>query len=215
MMPSPAALPPTLALLIAVVAATGCSLKQAAPIKKSFLIEAQRTGAARTGAPTMVLRLRNVSVAPPFAGRSFVYRRGEFEYEAEFYHEFLVPPRALFIEQTSHWLSRSGIFALVDVTGRSDPPYVLDGTVSALYGDMRDKQAPKAVLAIDFVLTDEQSRSIPGLWTHRYKEELPLDRATPEALAAGWSTALQRVLTALEQDLEKDLAAASRPRASQ
>ena len=199
------ALTSAFALWTAVWAGGGCSLKQAAPIKQAYLVEAKRTDAPRAGAGEGVLRVRGLQVNAPFEGRGFVYRRGEFQYQTDFYHEFLVPPRALFSEQTAQWLTASGQFKLVELSGHTESTYGLEGTVSALYGDFRDKQAPKAVLALQFVMTDERARSTPAFWSHGYSEAVALERSTPEALAAGWSAALQKILTTLEKDLAKDL----------
>lgn len=195
------------AIVLMMAAWGGCSLKQAAPIKHSYLVEAKRADPPRPGTEASVLRVRNVQVNAPFDGRGFVYRRSEYQYHSDFYNEFLVPPRALFTEQIAQWLSTSGLFKLVEVSGHTDATYGVEGTVSALYGDFRDKQAPKAVLALHFVLRDEQPRSTQAFWAHRYNEEVPLEHSTPEALAAGWSTALQKILAALEKDLANDVAA--------
>jgi len=191
----------TFCLPLLVVLVDGCSLRQPAPVKQSFLIQATRAQPARTPPGQTVLSVRALQVAAPFDARAFVYRRSELNYQPDFYHEFLVPPRSLLTEQLTHWLDRSGLFALVDASGRVDTPHTLGGIVSALYGDFRQKDSPKAVLAIHFVLSDERSRAGAPIWHHSYREETPLTHPTPEGLAEAWSSGLTKILGAVENDL--------------
>lgn len=195
----------TFCLTGAAILIGGCSLRQPAPIKQSFLIEAARTEATRTPAGQSTLVVRPLQVAAPFDARGFVYRQGDLNYQPDFYHEFLVPPRAFLTEQVVQWLNGSGLFALATTSGRTEAPYALGGNVSALYGDFRQKDSAKAVLAIQFVLTDERTRRSTLIWHRNYREEVTLTQPSPEALAGGWSTALTKILAALEKDLSNGL----------
>lgn len=192
---------PVLVVLLG-AALTGCSLKQASPVKQSFLLEAARTGPARTGASDTILRVRDVRVAPAFEGRGFVYRTSEFGYTSDFYREFFIAPRAQFSEQTRRWLSASGLFRLViDPASKMDATQTIEGNLSELYGDFRDAAAPKAVLAVEFFLSNDQSAASTVFFHKAYRREVPLENRAPESLAKGWGKALEQILTALEQDL--------------
>lgn len=185
-------------------ALTGCSLKQASPVKQSFLLEAARTGPARTGAADVALRVRDVRVAPAFEGRGFVFRTSEFGYTSDFYHEFFIAPRALFSEQTRRWLGASGLFRIViDPGSKLDAPQTIEGNVSELYGDFRDAAAPKAVLAVEFFLSNDLPAASAVIFHKAYRREVSLENRTPESLAKGWGKALEQILTALEQDLSQ------------
>jgi len=186
--------------------AGGCSLKKQYPAKHSFLIEAQRAGEARAAAASGVLRVRNLQVAAPFEGKGFVYRNSGLGYQADFYHEFLVAPRALITEQTRQWLGASGLFRFVlDPATKAEATHSLEGNVSALYGDYRDAASSKAVLAVEFFLTNDQPVSPEIVFHKSYRQEVPLENRAPETLAKGWGKALEQILTALEQDLVKAL----------
>jgi ABC-type uncharacterized transport system auxiliary subunit len=187
---------------IALVALSGCSLKKQYPAKQAFLVEARRSGEARASSALSVLRVRNLNIAAPFEGKGFVYRTSELGYEPDFYHEFLVSPRALLTESVRQWLGASGVFRFaLDPASRSDATHSLDGNVLALYGDYRESASPKAVLVIEFFLTNEQP-SVPEIIFHKaYRQEVPLENRAPEALAKGWGKALEQILSALEKDL--------------
>jgi cholesterol transport system auxiliary component len=168
------------------------------------LLEAVRGGPARTGAGDAILRVRDVRVAPAFEGRGFVYRTSEFGYSSDFYHEFFIAPRAQFSEQTRRWLGASGLFRIViDPASKMDATQTIEGNVSELYGDFRDPSAPKAVLAVEFFLSNDQPAASAVVFHKAYRREVPLDNRAPESLAKGWGKALEQILTALEQDLSQ------------
>jgi cholesterol transport system auxiliary component len=192
----------------------GCSLRQASPPKQTFLLETKRarsTGpgqAIRPGAGSgqSVLRVRDLQVAAPFAGRGFVYRRGDWQYESDFYHELLVPPRAALTEQVRLWLRDSSLFdTVLESASKADAALSLEGTVDAFYGDFREQDRPRAVLDIHFVVSDEHSASSAILFQHSYRQAMPLQQHGPDALVAGWSKALEQILGELERDLSSRL----------
>ena len=189
-------------LLAAALFVEGCSLKKSYPAKQSFLVEAHRTGEGRTPAAPAVLRVRNLQIATPFEGRGFVYRNSDLGYQTDFYHEFLVAPRALLTEQTRQWLGASGLFRLViDPSSKAEATHTLEGNVSALYGDYRISASPKAVLVMEFFVSNDQPASPDIIFHKNYRQEVALENRAPETLAKGWGKALEQILTALEQDL--------------
>ena len=190
------------ALLLAGLIMQGCSLKQPNPSKQSFLLEPVRAGEARADSSPVQLRIRNLQVAGPFEGKGFVYRISELGYKADFYNEFLTAPRTLIAGQLQTWLSASKVFQNVLPPGSSiEATHALEGNVTALYGDFRDVASPKAVLAIEFFLTREQAASGGIIFHQSYRQEVPIENRTAEALARGWGRALEQILTSLEQDL--------------
>ena len=193
-------------ILTGTLLAAGCSLKKQYPAKHSYVIEAQRVGEARAATASGVLRIRNLQVAAPFEGKGFVYRNSGLGYQTDFYHEFLVAPRALLTEQTRQWLGTSGLFRFVlDSASKADATHNLEGNVSALYGDYRDAASPKAVLVVEFFLVNEQSASPEIVFHQSYRREVPLENRAPETLAKGWGKALEQILTGLEHDLTSAL----------
>jgi len=188
--------------LAAALLAGGCSLKKQYPDKHSFLIEARRAGEPRTLSNPAVLRVRNLQIAAPFEGKGFAYRTSDLGYQTDFYHEFLVAPRALITEQTRLWLGASGLFRFVlDPASKADATHGLEGNVSLLYGDYRNAASSKAVLAVEFFLTNEQPASPEIVFHKSYRQEVALENRAPETLAKGWGKALEQILTTLEQDL--------------
>jgi cholesterol transport system auxiliary component len=189
---------------ITLVSLSGCSLKKAYPAKQAFLVEARRSGEARASTASSVLRVRNLNIAAPFEGKGFIYRKSDLGYESDFYHEFLVPPRALLTEQIRQWLGASGVFRFsLDSASRADATHSLDGNVLALYGDYRESASPKAVLMLEFFLSNDQPATSEIVFHKSYRQEVSLENRAAETLAKGWGKALEQILSALEQDLVK------------
>lgn len=181
---------------------TGCSLKQAVPAKKTFLLNAVRTGEPQPGGSGAILRVREVHVAPAFEGRGFVYRLSEFGYESDFYHEFLTSPRNLIAGQLQSWVGASKLFRNVIPLGAAGgATQLISANVSALYGDFRDASAPKAVLALEIVVSPDSGADSDILFHKAYRREVTIASRDAEALAKGWSQALTQILETLETDM--------------
>src|SRR5690348_13807012 len=60
--------------------------------RQFFTFATPQNTASDGSSNSQVLAIRRLSVAPPFASQSFVYRTGEFSYEQDPYAQFLVPP---------------------------------------------------------------------------------------------------------------------------
>ena len=190
------------ALLVLAAVLGGCSLKKQAPAKLRYLVEAKRSGESKAGAAQATLHVRNLQVAAPFVGRGFVYRNSDQEYETDFYHEFLVAPQPMLTEQVRQWLGASGLFrAVLGPASKLDSTRSLEGNVTALYGDLRDTAAPRAVLEIHFVLVNDQGPSLEIAFQKSYRQEAQLGTRSPDALVVGWGSALAKVLAELERDL--------------
>ena len=149
------------------------------------------------------LEVSNIRISPRYADRSFIYRISESGYESDFYNQFLVSPSSLITEEVRKALTGSQVFKyVISATNQSQPSYVLEGTVNALYGDFRNPNSPRAVLEMEFFLTSEVPGNPGILMQRRYAKSLPLTGRTPESLIKGWNEALEEILNSLVTDLK-------------
>jgi cholesterol transport system auxiliary component len=157
-----------------------------------------------------VLEVDRFAIEAAFAGKSFVYRVGEVQYETDYYNVFLAVPAVMITDETRNWLSRTGLFARVSgSTARTAPTDLLEGNVVELYGDLRDKKAPAAVMQIRFFLSHFASPGHPELvFSRDYSTQQPLESRSPAGLADAYSRCLQTILADLQKDLTEKLAAA-------
>jgi uncharacterized lipoprotein YmbA len=191
------------------LAFVGCAVTSSYE-KKYYILEAAREGPPGTVRTNATLRVRRFNVDVAFAGKGLVYRVGEFRYETDFYHEFLVSPGVMIAERTRDWLADSGLFARVLPVGSPlEPAYALEANVTAMYGDFTNKSAPAAVMEIRFFLLSSRDAGQSVVFAQTYRAAAPLPARTADALVGALSKDLAEILTRLEADLEKVLAGKS------
>lgn len=185
--------------------ACGCSVTRESPVKGTYLLEPALPAAAKSQAGA--LRIATINVAAPFRGRSFVYRETDLKFVSDYYEEWLVAPSAMVTEATVRALAAAKTFTAVAPVGQlADANWTLDGFVTSLYGDMRERAKPQAVLEITFYLT--RSGDGAPIWSRSYVRRLPVAGGSPSAFAAAQNTALSEILA----ELVRDLAAAELPK---
>ena len=189
-----------LAALALAVAIAGCSLTRPAPVKNTFLLDPPLPPVVATSKPG-TLRIGTFNVSAPYRDRAFTYRTGDVKYESDFYNEFFVAPGPMIGQATSKALASAKPFARIVPAGTApeEGDFVLEGFVSDLYADAREKPAA-GIVGVNFYLT--RTTYPPAVvWSRDYRERVPLAASTPEALANAWNEALGRVLSKLTKDL--------------
>jgi cholesterol transport system auxiliary component len=181
----------------------GCTLNQPAAVKHTYLLETSRAQATGEPAHPDTLLLATFRVAEPFAGKGMVYRLDEYRYESDFYNEFFVLPRDIMTQRVLQWLQSAALFDSVRLSagGARRGALQLDGLVTQMYGDIRDPQQPRAVLAVQFYITRTDRTGTQVLFAQQLSQSVPMQDASAASLAAGLSQALQAILTELERQL--------------
>ena len=194
-----------LSLIMTAIIVAGCGPKSYE--KQYFILDTQRPSSAVAGNNANIVEVRRFTVASAFNSKSLIYRVGEFEYESDFYNEFLVSPTAMITEKTSNWLAGSGVARRVlDPGSNVDPTHIIEGNVIALYGDFRNKSAPKAVMEIRIFLLDTKAETESGIvFGNTYTSSVGLESKTPEGLVSAFDRCLVEILTNLEEDLAESL----------
>ncbi|MFN0299813.1 MAG: hypothetical protein ACKVQU_05610, partial [Burkholderiales bacterium] len=175
-----------LALACLVSALGACSLSRPAPVKQSFLLSAERAGAATSSGMPLALRVNRFVVAQPFDGRPLVYRASDLRFEIDFYNEFLALPATMLTERTMRWLGDAKVFsAVVPMTSSLDARHVLEGAVWTMHGDYRNPQAPSATLGVRFLLARDDAAG-PTLLDRSFTRTMKVNDRSPERLVAAF-----------------------------
>jgi cholesterol transport system auxiliary component len=149
------------------------------------------------------LRVGNVRVSAAYAGTALVYRMDDVKFVSDPYSRFIAEPGAMLGDQMAAWLGQAGPFKTVTQPESTLPAhYVLEATVTELYGDFRPGKPPAAVLAVQFALIDETGARPKALLERAIARRVDLPRESPDALARGYGDALGEILTELRADLE-------------
>ncbi len=195
------------ALLISGFLLSGCG-QSAIADREYYVLDAVRAGKPAAVHSAATLRLRRFNVDEAFASRGLVYRVDEFRYEPDYYRQFLVLPGVMMTEETRDWLANAGLFARVTAVGsRLESTYLLEGNVIDLYADFTHKATPEAVVEIRFFLLAGPEANESVALSETYRAATPISARTAEAVVQALSKSLADILTRLEADIAKVLAA--------
>lgn len=189
-----------------------CSLPSRAPVTPTaFMVNPERSGEPLKNRSSLWLKIGSVSVAPPYDGRSLVYRLGDHRFEKDFYNVYTTLPADMISNAERQWINKSGIFsAAVGQSNSFFPYYTLQATVNEFYGDYRVK--PEAVVSMEFFLTVSNSgKGNPLIGSNRYTKRIALKDNTPEALVMGQQQALAEIFKEYEVQLDKYAANLPKP----
>ena len=189
-----------------------CSLPTRSPVTPtSWLVAPERTGEPLKPRSDLWLKVGTVSVAPPFDGKSLVYRISDQRYEKDFYNVYTTIPAEMIADSERQWLNKANIFsATVGQSNSFFPYYTVQATVNEFYGDYRVR--PEAVVSMEFFLTAQSGGSPkPMIGANRYTKRIPLKDNSPEALVLGQQQALAEIFTLYEEQLSKYAANLPKP----
>jgi cholesterol transport system auxiliary component len=174
--------------------------------KRFYVLDVKRKAEAATSSNEVILDVRRFTIDSAFDSRGLVYRKGEFEYEADFYNEFLISPATMVTEKTRTWLSQSGLFARVlDRGSYIEPTHTLEGNITALYGDLRDKSSRTAVMEVRVFLVVNKAPKESIIMGSTYKASSKLKDRSAEGLVEAFDYCLEKILTDLEKDVQERL----------
>jgi cholesterol transport system auxiliary component len=185
------------------LALAACSIGKPIPQANTYVVQAPPPeGVPSIASRTESLRIGTVRVAAAYAGTALVYRTDDVRFISDPYSRFLTAPGAMFADQMATWLARAGPFTTVTHPESTLPAhYVLEATVSELYGDFRPGKAPAAVLAVQFALIDESGARPKAVLERAIARRVDLPQESADALVRGYGNALAEILGELRTEL--------------
>jgi cholesterol transport system auxiliary component len=194
-------------LVVAVVViVSACSIGRPIPIVTTYSIEPSPAAPDVPKPPHPDrLRVERVRVAAAYDTSALVYRLSAVRYVSDPYHAFLADPGPMLSNGIAEWLGAAGLFKAVDGPGGAVPaPWVLEATVTELYGDFEAGRGnPAAVMTIRFTIIDASGARPKVAYERSLSRRVPLPRAAPEALVSGYGMALADILTQLTTELSQ------------
>ena len=194
----------SIGLFITFLMLGGCAFFGSVDPPESYTLEVERIQER----PSAEARERVLEVAPfrvtsRYQGQAFVYQGTHAQPWTDQRQQFLAPPQWLITEQASRYLRNSGLFgAVVEGESRLHVTHLLEGAVTALYGNFSNPADPRAVLEIQFFLIDPRD-SAKVMFQTGFRTEAEIAEAMPQALVKGWESGLELMLQSLENDLRR------------
>lgn len=180
-----------------------CSIGKPIPPATTYIVEPAMPAAGSVPRRADTLRMGNVRVAAAFAGNALVYRLDDVQYVSDPYNAFIADPGAMLGSRMAESLNRAGPFKAVVQPGGMQAagaaPYVLEATVTELFGDFRTP--PAAVMTVQFTLLDTAGPRTTIAYERTISRRVAIAQTTPDALVRGYGQALTEILAALSADL--------------
>jgi ABC-type uncharacterized transport system auxiliary subunit len=189
-------------VVLAAFALAACSLSRPPVESTHYLLSATRDAPAAQAAKPVAIKVRPLRAAELYERREFLYRVDGQRVLSDFYNAFAERPDAMITAAVIGWLKSARLFAAVIEPGvPADAPYTLDGSVSALYGDLQDPRKPVAVMEIQFYVVRATNPAKEVVLDRTLQERVEVKGSTAQALAQGYNEALARILAQLEREL--------------
>ena len=94
---------------------------------------------------------------------------------------------------------------MLDKRSYIEPTHLLEGNITAFFGDFREKLAASAVVEIRFFLIEQKPSKESIAFAKTYNAVFPLKSNNPEGMIEALDHCLKKILTDLENDLSKEL----------
>ena len=135
--------------------------------------------------PLPTLLIKEFAIAPMYTSNSFVYRKGEFQFENDYYNEFIISPQRMITAAVKQALFDTRRFSAPLAMGKP-ADHRLQGSIVHLYGDFRQADRPIAVMEISITLDTMEKKT--------FSKKMEISTPTPGALIAGWNTLLEEII---------------------
>jgi ABC-type uncharacterized transport system auxiliary subunit len=194
--------PTRFVLAAAALALAACGLSRPSVERANYLLSATRDAPAAQAPKPVAIKVRPLRAAELYERREFLYRVDGQRVLSDFYNEFAERPDAMITSAVIGWLKSAKLFtAVVEPGVPADASYILDGSVTALYGDLQDPRQPAAVMEVQFYLVRPGNASMQVVLDRTLRQRIEVKASTPQALAQGYNEALARILAELEREL--------------
>lgn len=140
-----------------------------------------------------VISISPASIHSTFAGKSFVYKKGGYEYWHDPYRQFTASPNMLITHFIQTDLCQQSTTIIIDSDSLLKPNYILQLSIEALYADYEDKAAPQAVTAIDATLFHIKEGDAIPIANEFFSQSLPIKPNDPNDLMRAYSENLSLI----------------------
>ena len=185
------------AALLAGVLLSGCSgIVRDFPETRLFVIETPDVDGTGTGFQSgRGLLIRQFDIAAEFESSFFVYKVSDNRFTSDYYNKFMVSPARMISDAVRDALNDSQKFRLVPASELSRIDFRLSGKITHLYVDIRNPEAPKAVMAVRLLLEQKAPTGFMPVINQVYSASEPVSEMRTDAYVQAWNRCLAQVVT--------------------
>lgn len=172
--------------------------------RNQYLLNPQTFSIKQTKTHKYSVIVNSVSVTAPFNQLSFIYRVSDHQYLTDYYHTFATPLSQQFDSLLLNYSYSLGNFTPITIYNElSNADYKLQPTITYFYADYRDRDHPRAVVALNLKLFKHEDKQIKMLMNKTFIAHIPIKVKDTENLLAAWQQGLENVTFQGIRDLNK------------
>jgi ABC-type uncharacterized transport system auxiliary subunit len=173
--------------------------------KHYYLLDVTRDTPILERQNDVILQIQRFTIGTAFESKGLVYRKSEFEYETDFYNEFIISPADIITEKTRNWLAVSGAFKNVLDTGSYiEPTHTLTANITALYCDFRNESSPTATMEIRFFVIAKEAPEESIVFSKTYNAAIQIKSNDTKSMIEAMDRCLKNILNKLDNDFVEE-----------
>jgi len=189
---------------------SGCvSVRKEHPNITMFMLDVQRSSDATVKGIPVTLAIKRFESSSRCENKSVLYRIDDVQYETDYYNRFHASLRDVVTEEVQAWFMTAPAVNVLSSQRSFCVDYLVSGTVSECYGDVRQKDNLKAVLILTLELWKNKDQQPVLVFQKRYKETVAVEKRGASALINAFNTGLENILLSFENDFITYLVASS------
>ncbi|MCL5260253.1 MAG: hypothetical protein M1561_01010 [Gammaproteobacteria bacterium] len=173
--------------------------------RKQYLLDVKNFPAKKAPKCACILEINQLTATPPFDQLSFIYRISDTQYITDFYHSFLVAPTQQLSGLLTNRLYATGHIKQLAFTSSH---YKLYPKLTKFYADYRDRNHPKAIIAMQIMLSKETKSTQAILLDKNFIVQVPIQEKNSDCLLAAWNKGVATILAAETKAITTALAKA-------
>ncbi|MBF0298477.1 MAG: hypothetical protein HQK51_07135 [Oligoflexia bacterium] len=151
-----------------------------------------------------------VTIVSPYNQLDFIYRVSSFEYLTDYYNGFMISPENQADTALIKYLDNSALFkslvSLSEMTKANEVETVfkLQTEITEILADYRDRNNPKAVVSIHFIIKKIKPRNsnVVVLFDKTLSSSIPIKKKDTESLCSAWNKCFQNIFEQLIQHIQ-------------
>jgi ABC-type uncharacterized transport system auxiliary subunit len=192
-----------LALIVLSIIILGCGQKSYN--KHYYLLDVSRDMPVLEKQNDVILQVQRFTIDSAFESKGLVYRKSEFEYETDFYNEFIIAPAENITEKTRNWLIESGAFKnVLDAGSYIEPTHTLTANITALYCDFREASSPTATMEIRFFVIAKDAYEEAIVFSKTYNAAIQIKSNDTKSMIEAMDRCLKNILNKLDNDFVEE-----------
>ncbi len=145
--------------------------------------------------------IRQLNILPEFESNFFVYRVSPMRYVFDYYNNFMVSPARMITDAMGEELYALPCFSSVPANAYKNIKYQLWGKIIDLYGNIQDRNHPRAVMTIRLILEKRTGAGFVQLINKIYPASINMTQLDAKGLVMAWNLCLEHILSGFYKDL--------------